>query len=97
MIRRPLVLKDGKKTELPYGDSVPGLTTLGLCDIALFTAGLFEALLVNQPSEILTDQHGFPLGEPFPMMPAACTSEYDSGLADQFSKYLFGSEGEMLI
>lgn len=97
MIRRPLVLKDGKKTELPQGDKVPGLSTLSLCDISLFSAGLFEALLTNQFAEILTDQHGFPLGLDFPMMPKACLAEYDNGLSDQNAKYLFGTEGEMLI
>lgn len=97
MIRRPIILKDGKKTELPIGDKVPGLSTIELCDISLFTAGLFESYLTNQFAEILTDQHGFPLGLEFPMMPKACLDEYGNGLSDQFGKYLFGSEGEMLI
>lgn len=95
--QKPLVLIDGKISQLPNGDKVPGISTIGLCDIAVFTAGLFEAYLVNGNNEILTDQHGFPLGEYFPMMPKQCVLEYDNGLSDQFGKFIFGSEGEILI
>lgn len=92
MTQKVLTLENGKKKLIDLQNQ-----GLGFCDISLFVVGLFEVLLTDLFSENLSDQNGIPIGYGFAMMPNQCLNEYNSGLSDQDKKYIFGTEGEMLI
>lgn len=91
-IKKVLTLQDGKKTLIDINEG----GGLSLCDVSLFVTALWENLLLDQNTEFLSDQHGFPLGYSLGLLPEACLDEYNNGLTDQFGFYLFGTEGEML-
>lgn len=92
MSEKPIILRpDGR-----LGVSTEMLASLSLCDVALLMASLWDEMLTEQASEILTDASGVALGGGLGMMPVACLGEYDDGLSDQLGRFLFGTEGEML-
>lgn len=96
MSNKPIILRNGLLTELPSGEKLDGISSIGFCDISLLFICLQENLLTDGIN-ILSSQNGIPLGFSQGLIPNSCLSEYNNGLINQDQQIIFGTEGEMLI
>lgn len=96
MSNKPIILRNGLLTELPSGEKLDGISSIGFCDISLLFVSLQENILTDGIN-ILSSQNGIPLGFSQGLIPNSCLSEYNNGLINQDQQIIFGTEGEMLI
>lgn len=96
MSNKPIILRNGLLTELPSGEKLDGISSIGFCDISLLFVSLQENLLTDGIN-ILSSQNGIPLGFSQGLIPNSCLSEYNNGLINQDQQIIFGTEGEMLV
>lgn len=96
MSNKPIILRNGLLTELPSGEKLDGISSIGFCDISLLFVSLQENLLTDGIN-ILSSQNGIPLGFSQGLIPNSCLNEYNNGLTNQDQQIIFGTEGEMLI